>query len=260
MTPTYNRAHTLQRLYDSLCTQAIENKSLYEWVVVDDGSIDDTKKLIHNFATENRINIRYICQSNSGKPSAINSGVLISSGEYIFIVDSDDLLTRDAIMQIVEADRSISVDVRNSISGFCFGKGDLNGINLSSVVSISKGSLMTATECSNLFNVDLAYVFKKELLKKNPFPHFLNEKFIPELFIWNKITDVKPVLVLQDKVIYLCEYLDDGLSRNFKSQLKMNPRGFALFYSDQISRESKFLIKLKRLVRLFQCYFYIFNK
>ncbi|MFM5179519.1 glycosyltransferase family 2 protein [Aeromonas veronii] len=260
MTPTYNRYHTLQRLYDSLCRQVVVNKSSYEWVVVDDGSIDDTKELIYKFSAEDKINIKYIYQNNAGKPSAINSGVSIASGEYVFIVDSDDLLTQNALEQFFEVEYSISDELRNNISGFCFGKGDLDGFNLSRVVVTPNSSLMTATECGDLYKSDLAYVFKKEYLERNVFPSYIREKFIPELFIWNKITDEKPVLVLQDKVIYLCEYLEDGLSRNFKSQLKANPRGFALFYRDQIYREKKLSIKIKRLIRLLQCYVYFIKK
>ncbi|MGL4335245.1 MAG: glycosyltransferase family 2 protein, partial [Turicibacter sp.] len=104
LTPTYNRAYTLQRLYDSICQQSTKNDGNYEWIIVDDGSIDDTKQLIKKFIDENNISIKYLYQENAGKPSAINLGVDNSTATYIFIVDSDDMLTNDAIDTIIYAD------------------------------------------------------------------------------------------------------------------------------------------------------------
>ncbi|MDO2296100.1 glycosyltransferase family 2 protein, partial [Escherichia coli] len=85
---------------------------------------------------------------------------------------------------------------------------------------------LNATEISNLINGDVAYCFKKESLVKNPFPRIEDEKFVPELYIWNKITDKAKIRFNISKVIYLCEYLDDGLSKNFHNQLKKYPKGF----------------------------------
>ena len=88
-TPTYNRAHLLERLYKSLCHQS--NKD-FEWVIVDDGSVDHTEKLIESFQLENQIPIQFFKQENSGKHTAINKGVAMAKGELFFIVDSDDFL------------------------------------------------------------------------------------------------------------------------------------------------------------------------
>ena len=68
LTPTFNRYHTLQRLYDSLCSQNCTN---FEWIIIDDGSVDDTEKLVSEFITERKIIIKYIFQENKGKPMFI---------------------------------------------------------------------------------------------------------------------------------------------------------------------------------------------
>ena len=93
-TPTYNRAYTLKKLYDSI---VVQDYSAIEWIIVDDGSSDSTKELVTSFIEENKIDIKYFYQENSGKHIAINRGVEEAQGELFFIVDSDDYLTKDAL-------------------------------------------------------------------------------------------------------------------------------------------------------------------
>ena len=93
-TPTYNRAYMIDKLYDSLCLQTCKD---FEWIVVDDGSVDNTEELIQNFIQENKIHIVYYKQKNQGKHIAINKGVELAKGELFFIVDSDDILPKDSL-------------------------------------------------------------------------------------------------------------------------------------------------------------------
>ena len=88
-TPTYNRANTLGRLYESLKIQSNQD---FEWLIVDDGSSDDTQALIDSFIEEQILSIRYIKQSNAGKQAAWNNAVLNAQGEFFCGVDSDDAL------------------------------------------------------------------------------------------------------------------------------------------------------------------------
>ena len=80
-TPTYNRVHLLSRLYNSILMQDVID---VEWLIVDDGSIDDTEALIENFKKESIINIRYYKKSNGGKHTAINFGLQYAKGELFF--------------------------------------------------------------------------------------------------------------------------------------------------------------------------------
>ena len=93
-TPTYNRVHLLSRLYNSILMQDVID---VEWLIVDDGSIDDTEALIENFQKESIINIRYYKKSNGGKHTAINFGLQNAKGELFFIIDSDDVLAENAL-------------------------------------------------------------------------------------------------------------------------------------------------------------------
>jgi glycosyltransferase involved in cell wall biosynthesis len=96
-TPTYNRASLLSRLYDSL---VLNHSSDFEWLIVDDGSQDDTESVVNTFIAEDKLNIRYIKQLNGGKHRAINHGVAEARGELFFIVDSDDYLSDNALERV----------------------------------------------------------------------------------------------------------------------------------------------------------------
>ena len=99
LTPTYNRAHRLGILYESLLKQT--NRE-FEWFVVDDGSSDDTEKLVNNLKLSAPFPIRYLKKENGGKHTALNVGVKYINSDLTFIVDSDDTLTSDAIQIIID--------------------------------------------------------------------------------------------------------------------------------------------------------------
>ena len=98
-TPTYNRAYILPNLYESLVNQTSKD---FEWVIVDDGSTDETESIVKKWIAESRICIKYIKQENQGKHIAINTGTEHADGELFFIVDSDDSLKNHAVSTISE--------------------------------------------------------------------------------------------------------------------------------------------------------------
>src|SRR5574344_1570411 len=93
-TPTYNRGHLLQRLYESLCRQTFKD---FEWLIVDDGSTDNTADIVKPFIDGKCIHVRYIKQENGGKHRAINHGVREAKGDLFFIVDSDDTIPNNSL-------------------------------------------------------------------------------------------------------------------------------------------------------------------
>ncbi len=115
---------------------------------------------------------------------------------------------------------------------------------------------MTPTDAGRFFVGDLAYVFSRKVMLSNLFPVIEGEKFVPELYIWNKISDQGNILYFPNDAIYLCEYMPDGYTENFWQNLRRNPKGFGLFYRAQFFRERSFVAKLKCLIRAGQCYFY----
>lgn len=84
-TPTYNRAYTLGRLYESLIIQQQLYDSV-EWVIVDDGSTDGTANLVKQWGADSKapFKIVYIYQENQGKHVAWNTALDNVSGELFF--------------------------------------------------------------------------------------------------------------------------------------------------------------------------------
>lgn len=247
LTATYNRASTIDRLYASLLKQT---DSDFEWVIIDDGSNDNTRDIVQQYIMSQRFLIKYRFQENAGKHAAINSGCTMACGEYIFIVDSDDALEPNAIATI-----KIAVKNNPGFVGYCFRKKTFDGLFLGNILSYEK-TVMTPTEAAHVFMGDLAYVFLKVCMLENSFPIIVGEKFVPELYVWNLIADAGEIIFFPNEWIYLCEYLPDGYSMNFKSNLRRNPKGFLLFYKDQFMRESSFISKAKAIVRIIQCMIY----
>ena len=99
LTPTYNRAYTLKNAYDSLVRQTNKN---FEWVIVDDGSTDDTKDLVNDFIKEGNIQIKYFLKKNGGKHTALNYGIKRINTKYVLILDSDDYLKDDCVELVLK--------------------------------------------------------------------------------------------------------------------------------------------------------------
>jgi len=212
--------------------------------------------LVEEFKKSASFAIRVIQCPDTGKNEAINAGVFAASGDWIFIVDSDDALTPDAIATIEEKLRQID---SHKIVGICFRRAYFSGKIIGKILNDNVLKL-TPTEADDMLKGDLAYVFKRESMFRTPFPVISGEKFVPERYVWNKIGDQGDIYFFIHKYIYFCEYLPDGLSFNFSTNLKRKPRGFLLYYRSQIMREAKMMNKMKCIIRVAQCYIYILLK
>lgn len=218
-TPSYNRAYTISNLYESLLKQSSKN---FEWIIVNDGSTDNLDELVEKWMNDPSRNfeIIYLKEKNEGKQVSINKGVLRARGELFFIVDSDDHLTNNAVELILERSLTISKD---KFAGLAFCRGyDQNTIIGKTFDGFSKDA--TSLERSK-FNImgDKAEVFYTDILKKYPFPQFPNENFVTEATVWYKIANDNYKIRWYQDIIYICNYLEDGLTadkklgaRNFK--------------------------------------------
>ncbi len=115
-TPTYNRSHTIHRVYDSLCAQTLRD---FEWLVIDDGSTDDTSELIAKWISVADFPIRYIRQQHSGKHIAHNLAIREARGQLFGVLDSDDALLPDSLEKLAMAWNSIPISERPYFSGVC---------------------------------------------------------------------------------------------------------------------------------------------
>lgn len=182
MTPTYNRAHTLPRVYESLLVQTFES---FEWLIVDDGSTDDTRALVEGWQTEGKLTIRYVWQTNQHKKAAFNHGVREAKGELLVALDSDDTILPDALehmwktwQQLEQCERFIG------ITGLCAKpNGEIVGDPY-------------PRDVMALSAVDMYFKYKVRgekfgclntaVLKQFPFPENI-PGFVPESLVWRRI-------------------------------------------------------------------------
>lgn len=208
-TPTYNRAYILPKLYESLKKQTCKD---FEWLIVDDGSTDETEKIVLSWLAEETFPVRYIKQLNGGKHSAINRGVLETKSKLFFIVDSDDKLTTDAIALIKQNYQKVRDD--DTVAGVIGMRIYPDGKRIGGEASF-EDTICTRNDFryKKKINGDLAEVYKTDILRQYPFPIVEGEKFCPESVVWQKIAK-KYKLFFFNKGIYVCEYLTDGLTHH----------------------------------------------
>lgn len=225
-TPTYNRLNTLPRLYKSLLSQ---NVSDFEWLIIDDGSTDDTTTLVNSFKSE-KFAIRYYKQENAGKHIAINTGANLAKGEIFLILDSDDMLTNDAVQTILNKFEEVRND--NLICRISFLSADfkkrifLKGPHFDKLrMSYFEFRIIKG------YDGDICDVIKTDILKAHPFPVFPNEKFCRESLLFNRLSiHYKAIFIY--KIITLGDYLDDGLSVNSWERIKKSPRYGMVLYRE----------------------------
>ncbi len=225
MTPTYNREKLLGRLYNSLLHQSCKD---FEWLIIDDGSVDSTGETVSKYITESKINIRYIYQENRGKAAAYNKGIDNANGKYFFCVDSDDYLPNNAIELIAE-----SIDQIGNLGGVLGLKEEIGGRRLGDKLPDVKA--VDTFELSEKYNCngEWSLIYKTSILKNNKFPIIAGEKFVTECVVYDKIADSYKVLLL-NKVLTKCEYQDDGLTSNLIDLMLNNPTGYKIYYSQRI--------------------------
>mgnify|MGYP003608468867 CR=1 FL=1 len=209
MTPTYNRAYILPIAYESLKKQTCFD---FEWLIVDDGSNDNTEELVKSWiADNNNFQVAYYKQVNGGKHRAVNKGVSLAKYDYFFILDSDDSLTFDAVEKVHEWINAI-----DDLDGFA-GVSGLKGIGGNAVGGKMNKPFIDATNLERKkygLLGDKAEIYKTEILRKYPFPEFEGENFLRESASWDRIAKDGFKLRWYNEIIYICDYIEDGLTKN----------------------------------------------
>lgn len=224
-TPTYNRAYILGDLYHSLQRQTCMD---FEWLIVDDGSADDTKALVASWqGEENPFPIRYVYQENGGKCRAINRGLKEADGRLFFTVDSDDYLTDDAIEKVIRWDGELPKD-----GHFCGYVGNRGITPTQTPNRLFPGGYLDGTALDRYDQVDgeRAFVFYTEIHRKYLYPEFPGEKFLTEAVTWDLMAHDGYKMRFYNDIIWIWEYKDDGLTRAGYRVFLENPRGTGLFF------------------------------
>ena len=215
-TPSYNRKKELEKLYKSLLKQDIKD---FEWLIVDDGSNDDTNEYIEKLKKENKIKINYIYKKNGGKQSAYNVGLKNTKSDIFLCIDSDDIL-KDNILKLIENDfKKVFKD--DDIAGLMYIQSYINNKNEIIGTKFPENNFVdTYYNIYNKYKVvgDKLIVLKTNIAKKYYFPIIEKEKFIPEALIFNRIS-LKYKFLCRNIIAAHKEYLADGYSNNYFSFL-----------------------------------------
>lgn len=245
LTPTYNRDKLLSRLYKSICGNVKHHKDV-EWLIMDDGSTDNTKKTVSKWIKENKIEIKYFYQPNAGKMDALNDLIPYVTGDLVIEVDSDDYLADDCFKAIAADYPKIKKD--DSIYGLLYLKKIIN--------SNTDNKLPFEDRVITLFDLYYKYdyktfdtfiVFKAEVRKKYKHQLEHNEKFITEARMYHKMDKEYRGLYLVNKEVINCEYYDDGYTRNILNIFKNNPYGYYEYFKELLSFDMKFVLFKKRM-------------
>lgn len=232
-TPTYNRAYILLKLYESLCMQTCQD---FEWLVVDDGSTDNTKQIVEGWIREEKIAIRLFCQQNGGKMRAFNRAVSMSKSELFVCIDSDDQLSNENV-------------VKDSLDYWKLHRNDYHEKPIAGMVSVRRSLrgrkyLTAAPTHGSLFELCKYYggettIFVlTDVLKKYPYPGFEGEKFITDMYIYDRI-DEDYQFIFHPYISQNCEYRQDGYTMSYRRLLFNNPRGHREYHAQRIRLRKK---------------------
>ncbi|WP_416433964.1 glycosyltransferase family 2 protein [Priestia megaterium] len=227
-TPTYNRAYCIHQCYESLKRQTCKD---FIWLIIDDGSTDNTKGIVKGWIDENIIQIKYHWQDNQGMHGAHNTAYELIDTELNVCIDSDDYMPDDAVEKIIDNWKKYG---SNEVSGII--ALDANHKN-----EIIGTRLPQHIKCSTLFDLynkygvtgDKKLVYRTELTKQYPYPLFENERYVGLAYKYHMI-DKQYEMILMNEIICCVEYLEDGSSRNMLHQYRKNPRGFAFYRKEMM--------------------------
>lgn len=247
-TPTYNRAYCIRNVYESLIKQTYRD---FEWLVINDGSIDNTDEVINNCINENKINIRYYKQENGGQHRALNKAIELAKGYMLMIVDSDDDLTNDALEYIVKYESTIlNKEDYAGVSGLrCY----RDGKKIGTPWPDEKQEYIDATGIERykkkIMLGDKAEAYYLDVLKKYyPIPSFEGENDVEKGVLWNRIGAAGLKIRWFNKAIYNCEYLSDGMSKNIINNYIKNINGYLLYINEFIHYDIGFIRKIKTII------------
>lgn len=242
LTPTYNRANLLGQLYKSLLENKQEDLEI-EWLIMDDGSTDDTKKVVEDWIKENQIEIKYYQQENQGKMVGINKLVPEATGDLILDCDSDDYFTKDAF-QIIQEEYNEHKEEKD-IYGLCLLKYDQDNHNMGNEFKKEKTTMFDlyfkegeTGEKAIAFYRDIRKQYNHELEK--------SERFVTEARMYHKM-DENYQMICINKPIMICEYKKDGYTQNIAKQFKENPYGYYAYFKEILQKDFKGVKFSKRL-------------
>lgn len=246
ITPTYNRGHLLKNCYESLLRQSDKD---FQWIIVDDGSKDDTRDVVMTFEAED-FEIVFVPKENGGKHTALNAAHSYIRGKYVLILDSDDYLTDTAVEQVRRGWEAWVEKEQVAMLTFLRGKTVADPLCTGPVSEVPVNILRNKRNV--IHSTDCCEVIRTELFLKYPFPVFPGERFVAECALWNRLAKTHKCVYIND-VIYICEYLEGGLTDSGRAMRIRNPLG-GMFTSDLRMGSNNYLFQRIKYGLLYCCY------
>ena len=243
LTATYNREKYLQKLYESILNNLTSEVEV-QWLIMDDGSKDETKQVVEEFIKESKVEITYFYQENQGKMQALNNLVNEAEGDLIIECDSDDYFTDNAF-ELIKNEFLKNKKNMDKMYALCFLKYDQNGNNMGNPFK---------KDITTMFDLyfkegesgEKALVFNKEIRKQYKYELAPNERFSTEARMYHKM-DEKYKIICINKPIMICEYQQEGYTRNIDKQFVENPVGYFYYFKEILQKDMKRVSLKKRL-------------
>lgn len=224
-TPTYNRAHTLGRVYESLCRQTSDD---FEWMVIDDGSTDDTEKLIQKFNEDHKLTIHYIYKENGGLYTGYNVAYETIRTELCVCIDSDDYMPDDAVEKIISFWKQYGSDKYAGLLGLDYDVTSRKIIGGSFPVELKEVFFYDLT-LKHIHSGDTKPVMRTDLMRAvAPQIGFPGEKNFNPVYMMLQMCDKYPIL-LMNEVLCNVEYQvgADSMSQAIWRQYLNSAKSFA---------------------------------
>lgn len=228
ITTTYNRDYCINQVYDSLKTQNCKD---FMWLVIDDGSNDNTKNLINSFIEEGLVEIEYFWQPNKGMHGARNLAYAKVDTEINVIIDSDDWLADNATEKIITFwNDNKSENIAGIISLNSKTNGEIIGGKFP-----QKFKKITVTDMHDKLNMrgDKKFIYRSELTKKFPYPEFEGENYFPASYKF-RLLDLKYQMLLMNEVICVVDYNENSATLGRIKQYKTCSKGFSFYRNEMI--------------------------
>lgn len=240
LTPTYNRAGLLNKLYKSLVENTKYDVEI-EWLIMDDGSTDNTSEEVEKFIKENKFDIQYYSQENKGKMIAINNLIGYATGDLIIECDSDDYFKSNAFLTI----ENTYNEMDENTYALCYLKYDQNECNIGNLFR-QKETTMFDLYFKQGEDGEKVLVYNAKIRKQFNYELENDEKFITEARMYHKM-DLQYKIKCFNEPVMICEYQEEGYSKNITEVFKKNPFGYYQYFKEIFEHNFKGVLLNKRI-------------
>lgn len=251
-TPAYNRASLLPRLFDSIASQVAAGDPV-EWLVIDDGSTDDTARVLQGFASERPDLVRHLRVENGGKHRAINRAAQLAWGDWVMIVDSDDRLMAQSVASVLDTIRQSASD--NSI-GVLRALKTFPELDRDHRFAVPRNPAHHVEWLAAQAPFDTAEVIRTRALRRHAFPDFPGERFMAEGWLWHHIDRTHLTFFINTAWIE-CFYQAEGLSASSRRIRASSPCGAMEVYAAMLASRLPLQLQIRASINWWRYWFHL---